>query len=258
MRTSLCAAQILGGKRSFKFHGVGAALLLAFLTAFSFVAIGHQAVEAGCTDYGSILSSACDGCTSNCESLGAAAVGCGCDVGAVDVGGCGDVGMSDYVTGACGCGGSNGGCTGCGGSGLGCNFWNGLAGGGCGGGLGGGLLNCRVGGCGGGLLSGLLGCGRACGAADNCPGAGTQTDDGSAVYCGMPAPTYPVPYAVPTYVGHTQFAYPPFMPHHSLPHYRKIYSYRHAPGLSRTNVYWRNTTGRDILARLHNMIELPR
>ncbi len=47
------------------------------------------------------------------------------------------------------------------------------------------------------------------------------------------------------------------MPHHSLPHYRRTYSYRHAPGLSRTTVHWRPSIF-TAFAKLHHFIELPR
>ena len=75
--------------------------------------------------------------------------------------------------------------------------------------------------------------------------------------CGYRAPRYPVPYATPSVVGSSQFTYPPMMPHHSLPHYRHIYSYRHAPGLARTNVAWTRTPG-DLWRRVAYQFELPR
>ena len=81
---------------------------------------------------------------------------------------------------------------------------------------------------GGGVLRGgcgVLGCasGVGCG-----PGAGYVGHRPPPVRCGMPAPTYPVPYPVPRNVGYTRFTYPPMMPHHSLPHYRRVYSYFHS------------------------------
>jgi hypothetical protein len=76
--------------------------------------------------------------------------------------------------------------------------------------------------------------------------------------CGMVAPSYPVPHEVPYRVGRTHFTYPPVMPHHSLPHYRKVYSYRHGPGLCRTTVKWRPPYVCSLLKRLHYIIELPR
>lgn len=83
--------------------------------------------------------------------------------------------------------------------------------------------------------------------------------DGCGVHhCGMPAPTYPVPIETPGYVGYTQFAYPPMMPHHSLPHYRQTYAFRHAPGMARTTVNWRTTELRNLLKRVHHVLELPR
>ncbi len=222
--------------------------LLSILTVASAPMASAQCTT-GCGDYGQVFAAACDSCTSSCDRLSVAGAGCGCDSGPSYRGG---EGALNYISGdSCGCCGSCGGCSECGGSGDGCGYWNSVCGGGGCGGLGGGLLSsrrCR----GGGLLARMRGlCGGRCCAGDD--GAGD-----SAVFCGMPAPSYPVPYAVPEHVGYTEFSYSPFMPHHSLPHYRKTYSYQHAPGLSRTNVHWRTTTGWNILARLHNMIELPR
>ena len=94
------------------------------------------------------------------------------------------------------------------------------------------------------------GCGRGGCAAVGCHGDGT--------HCGMPAPSYPVPFATPKNVTHTTFTYPPMMPHHSLPHYAGTYSFRHGPGLSRTNVHWRPTTGINSLRYLKHMFEIPR
>ena len=99
-----------------------------------------------------------------------------------------------------------------------------------------------------------LGCRGCCGV----PGAGYVGDAPLPTYCGMPAPPYPVPYPTPQNVGYTYFACPPVMPHHSLPHYRGIYSFRHGPGLSRTNVFWRPATLSNAVARVHHMFELPR
>ncbi len=76
-------------------------------------------------------------------------------------------------------------------------------------------------------------------------------------YCGMMAPRYPVPYEVPPRVGRTEFTYAPVMPHHSLPHYRKTYSFRHGPGMARTTVRWRPTLC-DTLKRARKVFELPR
>jgi hypothetical protein len=90
---------------------------------------------------------------------------------------------------------------------------------------------------------GKKGCGKGCG-------------DGT--HCGMPAPSYPVPFATPRNVTHTTFTYPPMMPHHSLPHYAGTYSFRHGPGMSRTNVHWRETKVLNGLAYLHHLIEIPR
>jgi hypothetical protein len=77
-------------------------------------------------------------------------------------------------------------------------------------------------------------------------------------WCGLPAPSYPVPYATPRVVGHTNFTYPPLMPHHSLPHYRHTYSFRHGPGLSRTNVSWHKSYLHSTLDWVHHLFELPR
>ena len=96
--------------------------------------------------------------------------------------------------------------------------------------------------------------------------AGTQTavaqcpgeEGGDPTRCGLPAPQYPVPFATPRPTTQTNFTYPPMMPHHSLPHYRNVYSYRHAEGLSRTNVIWHSQPFVSGLRRLHNFIEIPR
>lgn len=106
---------------------------------------------------------------------------------------------------------------------------------------------------GGGLLKGCGagGCGAGgCGLAGRCQGDGT--------HCGMPAPSYPVPFATPKNVTRTTFTYPPMMPHHSLPHYAGTYSFRHGPGMSRTTVNWRPTKGLNALHFLHHLIEIPR
>ncbi len=81
---------------------------------------------------------------------------------------------------------------------------------------------------------------------------------GAAAYCGRPAPMYPVPFATPRPTVPTQFTYPPMMPHNSLPHYRSTYSYRHAEGLSRTNVSWHKAYGVSGYKWLHHVFELPR
>ena len=77
-------------------------------------------------------------------------------------------------------------------------------------------------------------------------------------WCGLPAPSYPVPFATPRVVGYTNFTYPPLMPHHSLPHYRHTYSFRHGPGLSRTNVRWHKSYLHSTWDWVHHLFELPR
>lgn len=72
------------------------------------------------------------------------------------------------------------------------------------------------------------------------------------------APEYPVPFATPRPTTPTYLWYPDLMPHNSLPHYRSTYSYRHGPGLSRTNVMWTPTKVRNAFDYLHHMVELPR
>jgi hypothetical protein len=223
---------------------------------------GYESVN-GCSDYGAALSAACDGCTglggrsltmrprpairlldyalgdcctgSACCFRGGCGVGVGSGIGV----GCGD-GLG------CGIGGNRG----AGGG----QFWNRLASGST---VGSFIPNDACSSCGNGLGANLLGrCGeRCCGFT---PGAGYIGCREPPVRCGMPAPSYPVPFRVPQNVGYTRFTYPPMMPHHSLPHYRHTYSYRHAPGLSRTTVRWRSTTVRNALAKLHHVIELPR
>jgi hypothetical protein len=211
---------------------------------------------------------------------------CGCGAGPSSIAGgydtipCGD----GSCGGGCGdCGGYSESCTGCcdescGACGnlrsLGRGFWGRLAAGGCssdsadcGCGDGCGLSSCNYGhACDlfsrftGGGACGAGGCGTGlfgrCGACSG-PGAGDPT--GRTVrYCGMPSPAYPVPYSVPAYVGITHLTYPPMMPHHSLPHYRGTYSYRHDQGLSRTTVHWRKTHIINAASFLHHVIELPR
>jgi hypothetical protein len=78
------------------------------------------------------------------------------------------------------------------------------------------------------------------------------------VNCGMPAPRYPVPHPTPLPTAYTYFTYPPLMPHHALPHYRGTYSFRHGPGLSRTNVCWRTTHVANLIHKVHHVIERPR
>jgi hypothetical protein len=94
----------------------------------------------------------------------------------------------------------------------------------------------------------------ACGLFGKCAADG----GGSAVHCGMPAPSYPVPFATPRPNTQTNFTYPPMMPHNSLQHYAGTYAFRHGPGMSRTTVSWRPTKGLNALDRLHHIFELPR
>ena len=77
-------------------------------------------------------------------------------------------------------------------------------------------------------------------------------------HCGMPAPSYPVPFATPRPTTPTYFTYPPLMPHNSLPHYRSTYQFRHGPGLSRTQVHWREKKLCNIADFIHHAIEIPR
>ena len=202
----------------------------------------------GCSDYAAALSAACESCTTSCAGLGGGprllstrprpairlldyAFGDSC------TGGDPCTGSACHVDGGCG------------------QFWKHVASGRSGSTVG--------------LLGSMaarssrdkrLGAGRLCGCGvlRGGPGAGYVGHREPPVRCGMPAPTYPVPYPVPQHVGYTRFTYPPMMPHHSLPHYRHTYSYRHAPGLSRTTVHWRSTTLLNALAKLHHIIELPR
>lgn len=91
-----------------------------------------------------------------------------------------------------------------------------------------------------------------------CQSCGNSDCNGAVVHCGMAAPQYPAPFPTPKPTTWTEFTYPPFMPHNSLPHYRGSYSFRHAPGLSRTNVMWTPTKLQNALDRLHNAFEIPR
>ncbi len=81
---------------------------------------------------------------------------------------------------------------------------------------------------------------------------------GDGKHCGRPAPPYPVPFATPRPTVPTYYTYPPLMPHHSLPHYRNVYSYHHASGLSRTNVNWHPSYAGAAFKKLHHLFELPR
>jgi len=76
-------------------------------------------------------------------------------------------------------------------------------------------------------------------------------------YCGLQAPAYPVPFATPQHVGWHYFTYAPMMPHHSLPHYRHTYAYKHGPGLSRTTVNWTKRPITDTAAYLHHLVSFP-
>lgn len=104
---------------------------------------------------------------------------------------------------------------------------------------------------------GQNGCGLAkCGCA---LGLGCKSGDcGDGTHCGLPAPSYPVPFATPRPTTPTHFTYPPMMPHNSLPHYRSTYSFRHGPGLSRTEVHWRPKKLVNVADYLHHLIEIPR
>ncbi len=86
----------------------------------------------------------------------------------------------------------------------------------------------------------------------------SRVNAGPVVHCGMPAPSYPVPFATPRPNLQTAYKYPPMMPHNSLPHYPSTYAFRHGPGMSRTTVMWRPTTGLNALAFMHQIFELPR
>ena len=111
------------------------------------------------------------------------------------------------------------------------------------------------------LLAGKSAVAQPCDA--GCGGGGTGCGDSCSQgaswpnHCGMAAPTYPVPYDVPALVGRTEVTYPPVMPHHWLPHYRKVYSYRHGPGMARTTVKWRPSLC-DTWKRMRKALELPR
>jgi hypothetical protein len=91
-----------------------------------------------------------------------------------------------------------------------------------------------------------------------CHSCGKKQAHGAVVHCGMAAPEYPTPFPTPKPTTWTEHTYPPFMPHNSLPHYRGTYSFRHAPGLARTNVMWYPTKVQNTLDRIHNMFEIPR
>ena len=171
-------------------------------------------------------SSNCGADSGSCSTCGDAGCGSvGCD--SVGIGaGCGATGCSACVGGSCGA-------VGCGLSGLlshaaGC----GLAG----------SKSCGSGGCA--RCSGLF------------PKGGGPPADGS--HCGIPAPSYPVPFATPRPTTPTYHMYPPMMPHNSLPHYRSTYSFRHGPGLSRTNVHWRSKKLVNLADYIHHIFELPR
>ena len=97
-----------------------------------------------------------------------------------------------------------------------------------------------------------------CGNGSSCCGTGSGCYRDITHRCGLPVPLYPVPYSTPPVVGHTYFSYPPLMPHHSLHHFPKAYSYRHAPGLSRTNVLWHASYVHSAWNRLHYALRLPR
>ncbi len=81
---------------------------------------------------------------------------------------------------------------------------------------------------------------------------------GNGKHCGRPAPPYPVPFATPKPTVPTYFTYPPLMPHHSLPHYRNVYSYHHTKGLGRTNVNWQPSYAGAAFKYVHHLFELPR
>ncbi len=88
-----------------------------------------------------------------------------------------------------------------------------------------------------------------------CETGGCESGDGS--FCGTQPPAYPVPFATPRPTVPTNLTYPPLYPHHSLPHYKGTYSYRHNGGLSRTNVNW-HPSWTAPLARLHHIFYIPR
>lgn len=88
--------------------------------------------------------------------------------------------------------------------------------------------------------------------------AGDTCGSAESYWCGLAAPSYPVPYDTPTWVGRTELTYPPLMPHNSLPHYRHVYSFRHGPGLSRTNVIWHQSYLHNALKRVHYALKLAR
>jgi len=86
---------------------------------------------------------------------------------------------------------------------------------------------------------------------------GATSDNCLPNYCGLQAPQYAVPYATPQHVSWHYFTYPPMMPHHSLPHYRHTYAYKHGPGLSRTTVNWTTRPIEDAANYLHHLVSLP-
>lgn len=85
---------------------------------------------------------------------------------------------------------------------------------------------------------------------------GSRWNDGT--HCGLPAPKYPVPFATPRPTTPTYHLYPPMMPHHSLPHYRSTYAFRHGPGLSQTQVHWRAPKLLNLADYVHHIFEIPR
>lgn len=92
-----------------------------------------------------------------------------------------------------------------------------------------------------------------CGPCEACGGG-----CGGATHCGLPAPSYPVPFATPRPTTVTRFTYPPLMPHHALPHYNNVYSFQHGPGLSRTTVRWTPAKVRNAVDFVTHLFELPR
>ena len=118
---------------------------------------------------------------------------------------------------------------------------------GCGQGIGD-CAGCRPGA--GGKRAGCRRCGGTC---KKCAG---YPSDGS--YCGLPEPRYPVPFATPRPTVPTHFTYPPMMPHNSLPHFRSTYAFRHGPGLSQTQVHWRERKLLLTADFIHHLFEIPR
>ena len=202
--------------------------------------------------------------------------GCGCNGCGANLG-CGS-GLLSAICGGTSCGGTSCGGTDCGGTGCGTNAYpmgiEGLRvrGGGCGssscghgdyaagsaskggswfsifGGGSGSRSGCEKHGDGSGCGKHGHGCCRGC----------CRTPQGNSFYCGMPAPEYPVPYPTPLPTAYTYHTYPPLAPHNSLPHYRGTYSFKHGPGLSRTNVHWRPTTVCNAIDRVHHCLEIAR